>query len=73
MNLPVFGKLLIGLGVGLAILGLVLWLVGQSGLTHLPGDLVYRRGRFAFYFPIVTSIVLSVVITVILNLLARLR
>ena len=73
MNLAVFGKLLIGFGVGIAMLGLFLWLVGQTGLTRLPGDIVVRSGRSVFFFPIVTSIVLSLLLSLILNLLAHLR
>ena len=71
MNLPVLGKFLIGLGLVLGTIGIILWLVGQAGLTHLPGDIAFRKGRFSLYFPIATSVVLSIVLTLILNLLAR--
>jgi hypothetical protein len=71
VNLPVFGKFLIGLGLMLAVVGILLWLLGQAGFTHVPGDFAFRKGRFTLFFPIATSIVLSLVLTVILNLLAR--
>jgi hypothetical protein len=40
-------------------------------LGRLPGDIVYRRGNFTFYFPLVTSILLSVLLTGILWLFSR--
>jgi hypothetical protein len=33
---------------------------------RLPGDITFKRDGFAFYFPVVTSIVLSIVLTLIL-------
>ena len=40
-------------------------------LGRLPGDLVFRRGNFSFYFPIMTGLVLSLIATVLLNLFLR--
>jgi predicted MFS family arabinose efflux permease len=65
----VMGKLLVIVGVLITALGLVLMLGVPLG--RLPGDLVYRRGNFTFYFPLGTSIVLSVVLTLLLMLLRR--
>lgn len=59
------GKLLIIAGLVIAALGVALT-VGR-----LPGDIVYRRGNFTFFFPIVTSIVLSIVLTLVLWLFRR--
>jgi hypothetical protein len=53
------------------VLGLVLSLLGRTGLGRLPGDIVVERGSWTFYFPIVTSIVLSLLLTAILWLLRR--
>lgn len=69
------GKLLIVVGVVIAVIGLFL-LVGASipgvdRLGRLPGDIYIRRGNFTFYFPLATSIVLSIVLTIILMLLRR--
>jgi len=38
---------------------------------RLPGDFVYRRKNFTFYFPLGTSILLSVVLTLLLALFRR--
>jgi len=47
------------------------WLACRLGLGRLPGDIVYRRGNFSFYFPLMTSILLSIVISLILWLFRR--
>ena len=58
-------------GVLLA-LGLFLTLGGRAtGVGRLPGDVVYRKGSFTFYFPIVTCILLSVVVTLLLRIFRR--
>ena len=63
------GKLLVLLGVVIAGLG-VLVMLGLP-LGRLPGDVVFRRGNFTFYFPIVTCIVLSLLVTLLLTFLRR--
>lgn len=67
------GKLLLVLGIALAIIGLVLMFVPGLRLGRLPGDLVVRRENWSLYVPIVTSILLSVVLTLILWLISWLR
>ncbi|HEY8201491.1 MAG TPA: DUF2905 family protein [Actinomycetota bacterium] len=59
------------LGLVLLVAGLVLMLLGRLGLTSLPGDLSFRRGRFAVYIPLGLSLLLSIVLTVVLNLFLR--
>ena len=63
------GKLLVLLGVGIVGLG-VLVMLGLP-LGRLPGDVVFRRGNFTFYFPIVTCIVLSLLVALLLTFLRR--
>lgn len=68
-----FGKILMGFGVLLLIIGAALTFGGRLiGLGRLPGDIVIQRGNFTFYFPIVTSIVISIVLTLVLTLVFRL-
>ena len=66
------GRVLVVLGVVLLVLGLILMAAGRLPLVgRLPGDIVYRRGNFTFYFPIVTSILLSLILTLLFTLFRR--
>ncbi len=65
------GRMLMIVGGLVFVLGLVLSLLGRTGLGRLPGDIVVQRPGFTFYFPIVTSILLSLLLTGILWLLRR--
>ena len=64
------GRILLVLGVVLALVGGALMLFGRF---HLPGDLTLRSGSFTVFIPIATSIILSIVLTVALNLFFRQR
>jgi len=73
-----FGKLLIGLGVAVALVGGLLLLADRiPGVSHLlswmgklPGDIFIKRDDFSFFFPLGTSIVLSVVLSLLFYLLS---
>jgi len=65
------GKLIIGAGVALIVLGALILLFGRIG--GLPGDIYIKRGNLTFFFPVVTCIVLSLVLTFALRLILRLR
>lgn len=69
------GKLLLGLGLALVVIGGVLMLAGRAGLPlgRLPGDFVYRGKHTTVYFPLVTCIVISVVLTLIFYVISRFR
>ncbi|MGI6777693.1 MAG: DUF2905 domain-containing protein [Acetivibrionales bacterium] len=60
------------LGIIILIAGAVMYFGGRLGLGRLPGDIVYRKGNFTFYFPLATSILLSIILTLIFTLM-RLR
>ena len=70
-----FGKVLVLLGVILAVAGMVMVLLGRTGLPlgRLPGDIVYRGKNTTFYFPLATSLLLSVVLSLVLYLIGRFR
>jgi hypothetical protein len=71
-DLSELGRWLIAAGAVLAGLGVILLLVGQvPGGGRLPGDIVVRRGNFAFYFPLATSILLSLFVTLLFSLFRR--
>jgi hypothetical protein len=67
------GKVLIVIGLALAVLGGLLWLGGRMNLPlgRLPGDIRIDRDNFKFYFPLTTCLLISVVMTLILWLLRR--
>jgi len=65
------GRLLIVLGGVLLVAGIALTAAGRLGLGRLPGDFVYRRGNFSFYFPLMTSILLSVTLSLLLWVFRR--
>jgi len=66
------GRVLLILGGLLALMGLALLIGSRVGFSgRLPGDIVYRKGNFTFYFPLVTSILLSLLLTAVLAFFRR--
>jgi len=66
------GKLLFIFGLGLTIVGAILWKTGGlGGLGRLPGDIFVQKGGTTFSFPIVTCILISLVLTLLSWLLRR--
>ncbi len=61
--------MLVLIGLGIAGVGLIMMLGVPFG--RLPGDIVVRRGNFAFYVPLATSIVLSILLTLLFALFRR--
>ena len=65
-------RMLIVLGVVLALVGGLLLLVGKVPfLGRLPGDILVRRENWSFFFPLTTSIVISLVLTLLFSLFGR--
>ena len=61
------GKVLVIVGLSLALVGLLLWSgLGKGWFGRLPGDLSYSKGNFKFYFPIATCLLLSLLLTLVL-------
>jgi hypothetical protein len=65
------GRALMMIGGVLLLAGIALTAFGGLGLGRLPGDFVYRRGNFTFFFPLATSILLSIVLSLLLWLFRR--
>jgi hypothetical protein len=65
------GKVLVGVGVAVIILGGLLWGAGRLGLGSLPGDVRFGNERWGCYVPLASSLVLSLLLTLVLNLLWR--
>jgi len=66
------GRLLIGAGLFLVLIGL-LFLLGAKipGLGRIPGDIIIRRGNFTFSFPLGTCILLSIILSLVLAFFTR--
>jgi hypothetical protein len=60
------GKLLILPGVFIILIGLFL-LIGEKipWIGRLPGDIIIRKEKFSFYFPITTCILISIILTLL--------
>ncbi|PYO57036.1 MAG: DUF2905 domain-containing protein [Candidatus Rokuibacteriota bacterium] len=70
------GKILLGFGLLLVILGAILLVVGNlSGkapwLGRLPGDIYIQRGNWTFYFPLATGLLISIILTILFSLFGR--
>lgn len=66
------GKVLIGLGGVMLVVGVLLTLSGKiPWLGRLPGDIFIQRDNFSFYFPLTTCLLLSVLVSLIFAILRR--
>jgi len=71
-SLHALGKMIIGIGLLMIIMGGILMLAGKfTGLGRMPGDILIQKGNFTFYFPVVSMLVLSLLLTLILNIIMR--
>ena len=70
------GKTVFLLGLGLMLLGALLWLGGGSGWLNwfgrLPGDVRVERPGFRLYVPWVSMLLISAVLNLVLALWRRL-
>ena len=73
MDQSTLGKWITFTGLGMVAFGMLLWVLGKSGLPfgRFPGDIHVQREKFLFYFPIVTCIVISIMLTVLLSIIIR--
>jgi len=60
--LIILGAVIVGIGVLLVVGDKIPW-VGR-----LPGDIIIRKEKITFYFPIVTCLILSILLTIIFSL-----
>ncbi|MFN3533063.1 MAG: DUF2905 domain-containing protein [Candidatus Brocadia sp.] len=71
-ELSAFGKILIGLGIIMIIIGGLFMLGGKIPfIGRLPGDIAIQKKNFSFYFPITTCIIISIIFSLIMWLLSR--
>jgi hypothetical protein len=71
-NLEILARWLVVIGIGIAVLGGILWLLSRiPGLSSLPGTIKIEGSGFTCIIPLLAMIVISVVLTLLLNLAAR--
>lgn len=70
MDGATIGKGLITVGLGIILIGVILWGGSRMGfpLGKLPGDISYQKNAFGLYIPIVTCVIVSIILTVIINI-----
>ncbi len=68
---PELGRILLVIGVLIAVVGALAMLGVRLPFGRLPGDIAVEGERGGFYFPIVTMLVISVVLTILANLFLR--
>lgn len=72
MGFPEFGKILLSLGLVLAVLGGILIVAGKlPWLGKLPGDIWIERKNVQFYFPLATCLLLSVFLSLLFYLIRK--
>jgi DUF2905 family protein len=65
------GRLLIALGVGLVLLGVLVWSGALSWFGRLPGDVRIERESVRVYVPVVSMLLVSVVLSLVLYVIRR--
>jgi hypothetical protein len=76
MNLLNLAKILIIIGISIALIGAILFIFAKIPFLSkipgkLPGDIVIQRKNFTFYFPLATSIIISLVLSLVLTIIFR--
>lgn len=71
--MPGLGKILVLAGIGLVVLGLIIWLLGDKlhWFGNLPGDVRYESKNVRVYFPWVTMLLLSILLSLVMWLVRR--
>ncbi|QXD16940.1 DUF2905 domain-containing protein [Rhodocaloribacter litoris] len=65
------GLILILIGLGLALVGLLVWTGAFSWFGRLPGDLRIERPNVRVYVPITSMLLLSLLLSALLYLIRR--
>jgi NAD/NADP transhydrogenase beta subunit len=66
------GAILVAIGIGLILVGLLVWSGSLSWFGRLPGDIRVERETVQVYVPIASMLVVSVVVSLVLYLVRRL-
>ena len=64
-------RILVIIGVIIAMIGLLMPWLARLGLGQLPRDIYFQGEKGSFYFPITTCILVSMVVSLLLWLINR--
>ncbi len=71
-NLESIGRWILIIGVVIAIVGGIIWLLGRiPGLQNLPGTIKIQGSGITVIIPLLAMVVLSVVLTIVINIILR--
>ena len=65
------GLLVVAVGIGIVLLGLLIWSGALSWFGRLPGDIRLETDSTRVPVPITSMIVVSVVLTIVVNVVGR--
>jgi len=71
VSLEALAKIVLAIGVGVLVLGGILFLLAKLGLTNIPGDFVYRGKNVTVYVPIGLMILVSVLASLFMHFFLR--
>lgn len=66
------GRLIVGAGVFLVVVGLLLWSGALAWFGRLPGDIRIERDTVRVYIPLVSMLLVSVALSILLYIVRRL-
>jgi DUF2905 family protein len=69
---PSPGLLLVAIGLGLVVLGVLVWSGALSWFGRLPGDIRVERDSVHVYVPIASMLIVSVALSLVFYLVRRL-
>ena len=68
-----FGKYILITGIVVSIIGLIVILLGKTGIFRLPGDIEFGGKNWKVFFPVVTCLIISIILTVIFWIISFFR
>ena len=72
MGFAPMGKMLVLVGIFMVVVGLFLWLGDKiPWVGRLPGDILIKKEKFTFYFPLVTCILISLLLTLLFSIFKK--
>lgn len=71
MSQSTIGMVLVGVGLAVALVGILVWAGALGWFGRLPGDLRFEGERTTVHVPVASMILLSIVATLLLHVIRR--